>query len=966
MKNKINLYLIICLFFLPIATAVIIDSIDDYPDPIFQGEDLTFDVYWSITNLTHNFTDDFNYGISDNPENHGWTSCIGNCYTYNDPSRGWIFAFEKTNYPDTEKLYKSINPTQITNLEIEFDMEARAENSSYIIAQITNSSDDSVITFWLGNNLAGTDFGYQASNDTLMKCGTYNINEENKYTIKNFDLSGNSADLYQNDDFKCQIEFYAPNSLLSDLKVVKIFADDVSSGNVVYYFDDVTIQWIEKETITEIDMDICGTQNFNEETGTCTVETLCSSDDQSSPANCLYDTTGVDPNIYNYYGYACYFFEQNITEINLTEPEILWEKTFGGTGSEAGNSIVQTSDGGLALFGHTTSFGAGSSDFWLVKTDSSGNHVWNKTYGGSSTEWSGFEKGTVIETSDNGLVMIGETWTYDVGGGDIWLVKIDSSGSVVWGRTFGGSNVELGQDVIQTSDGGYALAGTTLSLTGDALPLLLKTDSSGFQQWNRTFEETVWEGGIYSLIQLSDNSYVMTGEMRTLKTSPTSGQFVDALLVIKTDSSGNTIWNKTYGEYSFGNFHIGYDIVQTYDNNFVIVGQYEDAINPEELWILKIDSNGNHLWNQTYEGVYDNKGYSVIETSNKNLLITGKYGVSAYDEDLWIISTDENGNKIWDKQRGVTGFNEDDQGNDIIQVSDGILVIGTSALNGDDMWLIKLGEEAPSENFTGQNICSDPKQGQFTVYDNETIPTCGNGIFNKELNEECEFDEEGNTIWTENRDYRDCRYFDECTSGTLTCNPSTCKVDLSGCEGCLANVGYCGDEIIQVPNGDSFYEKCDGTNLDKKNCRWFGNYKAGSLSCFDDCTYNMTGCYTPSECVLDPLSCCICGDEICTKTSPCFENFDNCEQDCGTADEVSCAGSGSMCIPSHLVDITNLANPDEMTKGLLPVIYRSTIGFLGSSGLYFAVFILIVGIVCALIISLLTAFIYKLLTGKYK
>ena len=141
------------------------------------------------------------------------------------------------------------------------------------------------------------------------------------------------------------------------------------------------------------------------------------------------------------------------------EPEEEWDKTFGGTGYDRAWSVQQTSDGGYIIAGDTNSYGAGSGDFWLVKTDSSGKKQWDKTFGGT-----GYDRAfSVQQTSDSGYILAGGTWSYDMGFRDFWLVKTDSSGNKQWDKTFGGTGYDRANSVQQSSDGGYIIAGDTNS-----------------------------------------------------------------------------------------------------------------------------------------------------------------------------------------------------------------------------------------------------------------------------------------------------------------------------------------------------------------------------------------------------------------------------------------------------------------------------------------------------------------------
>jgi hypothetical protein len=161
-----------------------------------------------------------------------------------------------------------------------------------------------------------------------------------------------------------------------------------------------------------------------------------------------------------------------------------WNRTYGGAKEDYARSLVETSDGGYALAGDTKSFGAGYADFWLVKTDAYGNMMWNQTYGraGYDVVYS------LVETSDGGFALAGYTDPYGVEYEDFWLVKTDMYGNMEWNQTYGGAGIDSARSFVETSDGGFALAGSTDSFgAGDADFWLVKTDAYGNLEWSQTY-----------------------------------------------------------------------------------------------------------------------------------------------------------------------------------------------------------------------------------------------------------------------------------------------------------------------------------------------------------------------------------------------------------------------------------------------------------------------------------------------
>jgi hypothetical protein len=251
-----------------------------------------------------------------------------------------------------------------------------------------------------------------------------------------------------------------------------------------------------------------------------------------------------------------------------------WTKTFGGSGNDHGHSVQQTSDGGYVIAGSTGSYGAGSADVWLIKTDSSGNMAWNKTFGGSGNDYGH----SVQQTSDGGYVIAGSTGSYGAGNDDVWLVKTDSSGNAAWNKTFGGSSEDHGYSVRQTSDGGYIIAGYTGSYGAGGDVWLVKTDSSGNAAWNKTFGGSSEDHG-YSVRQTSDGGYIIAGYTGSY------GAGGDVWLM-KADSSGNATWDKTLGG---SNSDYSWSVQQTSDGGYIIAGYTGSyGAGGSDIWLIKV------------------------------------------------------------------------------------------------------------------------------------------------------------------------------------------------------------------------------------------------------------------------------------------------------------------------------------------------------------------------------------------
>ena len=371
--------------------------------------------------------------------------------------------------------------------------------------------------------------------------------------------------------------------------------------------------------------------------------------------------------------------------VELEDGLTLFTKNFGGNLWDYGNSVQQTIDGGYIITGEISSSENGSSDIWLIKTDSEGQEEWNQTFDGNDRDYGK----SVKQTVDGGYIIIGSTgsdYYYDV-----WLIKTDPKGTEEWNQTFGGDNKDYGNSVQQTIDGGYIITGEVSSSgNGSSDVLLIKTDQKGQEEWIQNFGGSDYDIG-NSIEQTYDGGYIITGSTRSY------GNGSSDVLLIKTDQQGQEEWIQTFGG---GYIDIGNSIKQTSDNGYIITGYTQSYGNgSRDVWLIKTNSQGNEEWNQTFGGSYIDIGNSIQQTIDGGYIITGSRGTDYYS-DLWLIKTDYQGNEEWNQ---TFGGNDYDFGNSVQQTTDdGYIIIGHTKSYGNggyDIFLIKTDSEGNTEPY---------------------------------------------------------------------------------------------------------------------------------------------------------------------------------------------------------------------------------------------------------------------------
>lgn len=360
--------------------------------------------------------------------------------------------------------------------------------------------------------------------------------------------------------------------------------------------------------------------------------------------------------------------------------QITFQKTFGGTNAEFFWSL-QPTDGGYILVGNTSSFGQG--DIYLIKTNDYGDTIWTKTFGGSLSEY-GL---SVYPTNDGGYIISGGTYSSGAGNSDGYLVKTDSSGNFIWSKTYGNLYNEDINIVRPTFDGGYILLGSSSSFgtsTTDFDIYLIKTDSNGDTIWTKTFGGTGSDNALY-LQQAKDSGYVITGYTNSF------GAGQDDVFLLKTDTNGNLLFIKTYGGVDGD---AGSSVQQTKDGGYIISGKthsFGAFSNDGDVYLIKTDSIGDVAWTKTFGGAGTDWGHSVQQTSDDGFVIAGEtWSFGAGQNDVYVLKTDSNGNLLWSKTFGGSSF---DHGRSVHQTNDAGFIIACNSssfgMGNFDLYLIK-------------------------------------------------------------------------------------------------------------------------------------------------------------------------------------------------------------------------------------------------------------------------------------
>ncbi len=401
---------------------------------------------------------------------------------------------------------------------------------------------------------------------------------------------------------------------------------------------------------------------------------------------------------------------ENENEISFLG-EVDWVKNFGGSGDETAQAIISSSDGGYAIFGYSNSMDGDLvgkttdvNDYWLLKLDVDGHLQWNKTYGGSKDD----RGQSLVQTKDGGYAITGYAMSDDGNGSnnegfhDNWILKLDAQGTIEWEKSFGFSGHDHSYDIIQTNNGGFFFVGfldITLARAdgytekesshtrhGVGEFWGTKLDAQGNLEWRRYFGGTNNDRA-HAVVQADDGGFVMAGfsESDDFDISNTKGSY--DFWVIKITEEGNLVWERSFGG---SGIEISYDITKTDDNAYVVTGNTfsndaDVSVNNGEsdVWLIKIDDGGNLIWEKTFGGTQFDAAQGVSLSKDGGFIITGNSKsldidatANAGENDIWLIKTDSNGNIIWQSSYGGSDL---DYGFDAVETdTNGIILVGES------------------------------------------------------------------------------------------------------------------------------------------------------------------------------------------------------------------------------------------------------------------------------------------------
>lgn len=456
----------------------------------------------------------------------------------------------------------------------------------------------------------------------------------------------------------------------------------------------------------------------------------------------------------------------------VAQPNLIWQKTYGGSLVDHNPIVINSSDGGYVIAGTSISkdgnitSNKGNNDFWVIKVNSKGDIEWQKNYGGSQSD----VIKSIAGTWDKGYILCGVSMSNDGDAstthwqGDYLIIKIKSDGTIDWKKCYGGSDLDEARSIYPCHDGGYVIAGNTKSIDNDITKnhgssdyWIVKINYLGDIVWQKTFGGTK-EDYATSVIETKEKEFLVSGYTLSNNGDVTNHYISNDTIkgnkdvwVLKLDSTGNLLWQKIYGG---NNDDYSNNIIQTIDGGYLFTGatnsnngDVADTYGFLDVWVVKLNKSGIIQWQKCIGGSNDEEGTAVVQLGSEDYLISG--GSNSNDQlitsnkgnsDFVLIKLNSSGYLIWEKNYGGKNY---DKATSLVLTSDkGCILAGnTDSNDGDvsnnkgtfDYWLVKIDNVLDVEDYLISN-------SEFNIYPN---PNNGNfklSIDNLYINNKLEFE----------------------------------------------------------------------------------------------------------------------------------------------------------------------------------------------------------------------------------
>jgi len=359
-------------------------------------------------------------------------------------------------------------------------------------------------------------------------------------------------------------------------------------------------------------------------------------------------------------------------------PVVKWDHTFGGAKDEEAKAIIATADGGLAFCGWTASSDSGKNDAWIVRLNKEGQRLWEKTYGDSAAD----EATALAELKSGGFIVSGAKTIN--GKADAWLLRLDDRGELLWEKNYGGKEFDKAESFVVTVDGDFVVCGGTRSQGAGLLDAwIFRVDSTGNLLWEKTFGGEKFDR-INSIITMPEGGFAVCGQ-----TSSSGAGSVDFWLM-RLDSQGQVLWEKTFGG---AKPDWGEKVIRTTDGGFAFCGETQSQGAGEwDVWVLRLNNTGEILWDKIFGGAKNDWANAIVQTSDGGFLLCGITASKGLDEDeAWVLRLDAEGNLLWDKPMGGAQH-ENTYAITATSAGEYVFAGATSSkgAGGKDGWVIKL------------------------------------------------------------------------------------------------------------------------------------------------------------------------------------------------------------------------------------------------------------------------------------